>query len=334
MTHLKRYTKEDLQKFTNPRVMELKFGEAVSLLKAGEELKDIPQKYVLVGIPEDVGVRANYGRAGAAGAWNACLHSLCNMQQSERTKAHDLIILGEIDCRLEMEAAAKMQGTSSEILESLGKLVTRIDVKVSEVIETIVSAGKTPIIIGGGHNNSYGNLKGTSRALGKPINCLNFDVHSDFRPLEHRHSGNGFSYAKEEEYLGNYFIFGLQAAFASQNQLDNLNDNKETVQYSFFKNTNLFGNSQRQKELDRAEDFITKDSFGLEIDLDAIAMMGSSAMSPSGASVDECREFVRYFSVFKNCKYIHLCEAAPNFELFPNQVGKTLGYFVLDVING
>jgi hypothetical protein len=32
-----------------------------------------------------------------------------------------------------------------------------------------------PIIIGGGHNNAYGNIKGTALGFGKPINAVNFD---------------------------------------------------------------------------------------------------------------------------------------------------------------
>jgi formiminoglutamase len=33
-------------------------------------------------------------------------------------------------------------------------------------------------------NNSYGNIKGTALAKGKPINAINFDAHSDFRILK------------------------------------------------------------------------------------------------------------------------------------------------------
>jgi formiminoglutamase len=38
------------------------------------------------------------------------------------------------------------------------------------------------------------------------VNAINFDAHSDFRILEGRHSGNGFSYAYEEAFLKKYFI--------------------------------------------------------------------------------------------------------------------------------
>lgn len=59
----------------------------------------------------------------------------------------------------------------------------------------IVSAGVVPIVIGGGHNNSYGMLRGSSKGLNSQVNAINIDPHADFRELEGRHSGNGFSYA-------------------------------------------------------------------------------------------------------------------------------------------
>jgi formiminoglutamase len=42
------------------------------------------------------------------------------------------------------------------------------------------------------------------------VNAINFDAHSDFRILEGRHSGNGFSYAYEEGFLKKYFIFYMK----------------------------------------------------------------------------------------------------------------------------
>ena len=71
------------------------------------------------------------------------------------------------------------------------------------------------LIIGGGHNNAYGNIKGLALAKGIPVNAINFDAHTDFRAEEGRHSGNGFSYAYAEGFLKNYFIFSLQRNYTS-----------------------------------------------------------------------------------------------------------------------
>jgi formiminoglutamase len=87
----------------------------------------------------------------------------------------------------------------------LSQLVEKIDKDVS-LSFLILSNLVNPIIIGGGHNNSYGNIKGTALQR-KPVNAINFDAHSDFRILEGRHSGNGFSYAYEEAFLKNIFFW-------------------------------------------------------------------------------------------------------------------------------
>jgi formiminoglutamase len=42
--------------------------------------------------------------------------------------------------------------------------VKKIDKDVSHIIFNIIKLGKIPIIIGGGHNNAYGNIKGSALA--------------------------------------------------------------------------------------------------------------------------------------------------------------------------
>ena len=92
-----------------------------------------------------------------------------------------------------MEEAKNLDFNATNDRKRLSELVNQIDKEVVHTITSIVKTGKIPIIIGGGHNNAYGNIKGTALAKGKPINAVNLDAHSDFRILEGRHSGNGFS---------------------------------------------------------------------------------------------------------------------------------------------
>ncbi len=330
---LKFYTKEKLLTYTNLRKGEFKFGQAARTISSLAALKEAPQRYILLGIPEDVGVRANYGKPGASGAWDATLSSLCNIQQTQYCNADAVLVLGEIDCSQQMEAAAIMNPLDHKYAEKLGELVSQTDLLVSEVLEKIIAFGKIPVVIGGGHNNSFGNLKGASKALGHPVNCINFDAHTDYRALEHRHSGNGFSYAAKEGFLDKYFIFGLHRNYTSQPVFDAMAKVPDTVQFSFFEDISVHNKKSFAKALQEAEAFTTKQHFGLEIDLDAVANMGSSAMTPSGFSLEECRCFTRYFSAKKTCTYIHICEGAPNRELFPGQVGKAIAYLVSDVIS-
>ena len=325
------YTTEDLKKHTSKRQGEEKFGDAVGLASSWLDLEKSNAKYVLLGIPEDVGVRANMGRPGTEKAWNSCLSALCNIQSNSYTNPSNTIILGEIDCKTQQESACKLDMKDPDYQTKIGSLVAQIDTKVSKVITKVISANKIPVIIGGGHNNSYGNIKGAATALKQSIHCINLDPHSDFRALEHRHSGNGFRYAMEEGYLEKYYILGLHKNYTSGLVFDTMDTLKEKIKYSFFEHY-ITGTPFKQM-LEEAKRFCASSPFGLELDMDAIKQVGSSAISPSGFTLEQARQYVSYFSRLKNCKYIHICEAAPKHELHHNQVAKALSYLVSDVIS-
>ncbi|PVW16375.1 formimidoylglutamase [Marixanthomonas spongiae] len=328
------YSKKELEQFISKRLGEEKLGQAVTTVTNWDALKNSPSKYVLLGIPEDIGVRANHGKPGARDAWLTALQSFCNIQNNAFTQAENLIVLGEIDCKTQMEQAENIGQDDPHYFEKLGELVTQIDDKVSKTIKQIVQANKIPIIIGGGHNNSFGNLKGTSQAIGKPINCVNFDAHTDFRALEHRHSGNGFSYAFEDGFLNKYSIFGIHRNYTSKAVFETMDTNPKRIQYSIFEEIAISKKISFSKALQNAEAFINTKTeyFGVELDLDAIEHMGSSAMTPSGFTLTEARKFIRYFSEKENCKYIHICEGAPSFSANPNQLGKAISYLISDCI--
>ncbi|PKA84534.1 formiminoglutamase [Ulvibacter sp. MAR_2010_11] len=332
MSLVKFYSKDDILNFVKKRKGESKFGEALAAITRWEQLASSPQKYVLIGIPEDIGVRANYGNPGTSEAWKSALQVLCNIQKNELTKVENVLVLGEVNCDPEMKSASRLSSKEENYNEKLGKLVEQIDEKVAQTIQKIIEANKFPIVIGGGHNNSYGNLKGAFQALKKPVNCLNFDAHTDFRALEHRHSGNGFSYAFEEGYLERYFTFGLHRNYTSQFVFERLKLHSDRIKFSLFEDIAITQKISYHDAIAEAETFICGNSFGLELDLDAIEDMGSSAMTPGGFTMNDARRFISYFSNKEHCVYFHICEGAPGLGNFPAQVGKTISFLISDVI--
>lgn len=328
----------DLAKVTNHRSGEVKFGEKMLTIPKGENcmtfLKNCEAKYVLLGIPEDVGIRANFGRPGAASAWQSAISSIANIQHNRFCKGSQIVVLGKIDISKEMEEAKDLDFHQTADRKLLSTLVERIDKEVVHVITSIIKCGKTPIIIGGGHNNAYGNIKGTALGLGKPINAVNFDAHSDFRILEGRHSGNGFSYAYEEGFLKKYFIFGLHENYTSKNVLDILKKMEDRVNFNTYDEIKVRQQKNFQQELNTAYDFIKNDAYGIEIDLDALPNIASSAMTMSGFSIEELRQFVYFFGKNKNAAYLHICEGAPDLGEEKNNhlIGKLIGYLVTDFI--
>jgi formiminoglutamase len=332
------FTVNDLAKVTNHRSGEIKFGEKMIVIPKGTDkitfIKESEAKYVLLGIPEDIGVRANYGRPGAASAWQCAIKSIANIQHNRFCKGSQIIVLGQINVAEEMRDVENLDFNDIDDRSKLSQLVEKIDKEVSHIIFNIVKAGKTPIIIGGGHNNAYGNIKGSALAKGKPINAINFDAHSDFRILEGRHSGNGFSYAYEEGFLKKYFIFGLHENYTSKSVLDIIKKLEDRVRYNTYDSVNIRKEKEFNKEMILALEFIKNDSFGIEIDLDAIPNIASSAMTISGFSVEELRQFVSFFGQHKNATYLHICEGAPDLDDSPNNhlIGKLIGYLVTDFI--
>ena len=216
----------------------------------------------------------------------------------------------------------------------MSALVEKIDKEVVHIVTTIIKCGKIPIIIGGGHNNAYGNIKGTALGLGKPINAINFDAHSDFRIIEGRHSGNGFSYAFEEGFLSKYFIFGLHENYTSKKVLDILKKLEERVAFNTYDQIKVQQNKSFNGELYTALDFIKDNHYGIEIDLDSLPNIASSAMTMSGFSVEELRKFIYFFGNNENVAYLHICEGAPDLGEDKNNhlIGKLIGYLVTDFI--
>ncbi len=334
MEHLKLFTTSDLNSNLNKRSKETKFGEHVQLLPSFnsiyEQLSKLDVRYVVFGIKEDVGVFANLGNTGTSEAWDACIKVLLNLQSNRYTHAKKVLVLGCLDFESYQKKLQKLEQSKKKDISKARKLVSEIDASVSYLVSQIVSAGKIPIIIGGGHNNAYGNLKGSALALNTPVNAVNFDAHHDFRAEEGRHSGNGFSYAYAEGFLKNYFVFGLHENYTSERIFKTLNKIK-TVKYNTFEDIAIKKTSKFNKEIQRASDHVADHHFGLEIDCDAIQNVPSSAMTPSGFSVNEARQFIHHFGSQNTVCYLHICEAAPTTNE-ASQVGKLISYFISDFI--
>lgn len=334
MEKLVLFNKNDLETLLNKRASESKFGEQVQILSNStniyESLTPLDVDYVIFGISEDVGVFANYGKRGTTKAWNATLKILLNIQNNEFTHANKVLILGHLDFSKEMGKIKNYDITNKKHIEKARKLTEKIDKHVTHLIYQIVNAGKKPIVIGGGHNNAYGNIKGSSLAFNKPINVVNFDAHSDFRREEGRHSGNGFSYAYIEGFLKNYFIFGLHENYTSDQIFKTLNKLK-ALKFNTFEAVMIRKDKKFKAEMARAVKHVGDKPFGIEIDCDAISYMPSSAMTPSGFSIEKTRSFVNYFGKQPNAVYLHICEAAPTQET-ETIVGKLITYLITDFI--
>lgn len=332
MKHLKLFSESDLASLVVKRKGEIKFGEHIQLIPHHTSIYDsilnLDVQYVIFGICEDIGVFANGGKTGTSKAWPVVLKNLLNIQSNGFFKAKNVAILGHLDYTEVQTKLDALDASLPSTVTKARKKVVKIDEDVSYLVYQIVKAGKIPIVIGGGHNNAYGCLKGTSLALNSPINAVNFDAHTDFRPLEGRHSGNGFSYAYAEGFLKNYFIFGLHENYTSHPIIKTINKLKN-VQFNTYEAVRVRKELSFNKELSRALDHVNNTFFGIEIDLDAIRHVNTSAKTPSGYSSDKARTFLNFTAKHANVKYLHICEGIPEDDN-DTYLGKLICFLITD----
>lgn len=346
MNHLVVYSREDILNETRVRDNETKIGENVQTLPSDgktllECLRKSNARFVILGLPEDIGVRANYGRGGAYSAWRPALFSLLNVQSNMFGDGSDILILGHVNFDDLMLAADSINFKTKKGLEKARKLVEQIDKRVTPIISDIVESGKEAIIIGGGHNNSYPNIRGAAEGLKRSgkikraaINCINCDAHSDFRMMEGRHSGNGFRYAYEEGYLNKYSTIGLHESYNAGNVLETMKAEKERIYLSFFEDIFIRENLSFKKAVQQAMDKIKDGYCGIEIDMDTIQNIPASARTSSGLSTVEARQFVTWAAQNLKACYFHIAEAAPVLSHIKtdNKSGKLIGYLIADYI--
>jgi len=340
MKSLELYSKKDIDHLTRKRTNEIKIGEDVTVLKSEinweEELLNSNCKFVLLGIPEDIGVKANYGRGGAHTAWKPALDSFLSQQSNEFLNGKEVCVLGHIFVEDLMEKSESLQAKNKTDMTQLRNLVSIIDERVTEIITKIISCKKIPIIVGGGHNNSYPIIKGCSLALDKKINVINCDPHTDFRSLEGRHSGNGFSYAYKENYMNNYSVFCMHEQYNTASVLKDFTANNHHLYYSRYEDVFVRESKNYSDTLIQNIGFVKNDVCGVEIDLDAITNVPSSAKTSSGISPVQARQYAYQCGKQLSALYFHIAEGAPILSHIKadNKTGKLIGYLITDFIKG
>jgi formiminoglutamase len=335
------FSKEEANKIIKVREGETKLGESVIMPHNSlhESLAQFKGRYVIMGVPEDIGPSANFGKKGARYTWQHFLQAFLNIQDNDFMPNEEIMILGHLAVDDLLNTADQLDANIPEELQRLRELVAIIDERLERAVKAIVNENKIPIVIGGGHNNAYGIIAGTVSAMQENDNhvkpklaVINLDPHADFRPLEGRHSGNSFSYAFNNQLLNKYHVVGLHENYNSNNFINH------TIKYpedlSFYTFEQWLDHPISTQELAKQSIEKVKDQpVGLEIDLDSVCFFPSSAKTPSGWTVDQIRAYIREMGRQKNIAYLHLTESAPSSnEKDEGLTGKSLSYFVSDFV--
>ena len=344
MKHFKFYSKEDILSLTKVRRFETKLGERVQYLKKESEWPEVVQqssaKYVVLGIPEDIGVKANYGTGGTDTAWLSFLSAFLNTQSNDFLTGENILMLGHFDFGDIKFLIENNAYNPDELIDAYRHALHIIDDEVENMLKVIASCKKIPIVIGGGHNNCYPIIKGVAKGLHKAeaiplaqVNAINLDAHTDYRVSEGRHSGNGFRYAEEDGYLGKYCIVGLHENYISQNVLMDIHNNP-FVDYISFEEIFLHERKNFIQAVAHATGFTEDTLTGIEIDLDCVEHVLSSDSTPCGVTTLQARQYMNFTATDAKVAYVHICEGATQLAdgRKDDSTGKLISYLVSDFL--
>lgn len=171
------------------------------------------QRVALLGVPQDIGVQRNGGRAGAAKAPEAVRRALYKFTPfaGDRSIEDALAITDTGDIRTE------------------GVDLEEIHERQSLVVAHLLSQGCIPVVLGGGHDIAWPDAVGFG-AVHSEFGVINLDPHTDVRPLVDRsaHSGSPFRQVLESEELhvpaGAFAEFGTQRFAVAQSHIRYLED--------------------------------------------------------------------------------------------------------------
>lgn len=346
MNNLTIYTEQSISNLCQSRAGEQRVWQSISFINQQQSLFDALTdasaygiKYVLLGIPEDIGPRANLGNGGAELGWQAFLAKFLNLQANQFIASNKVLLLGEVDCIDIMKRGKGLSNQDPVELDSLRSLCGEIDDIASPILKVIFDAGLEPIVIGGGHNNCYPIIKALSESTEQACCAINLDPHADFRAIEGRHSGNGFSYAYQQNYLRDYHVIAMHELKNNQAIIDGMHDAEFSFDsYQAIKvRQEISLTDANQAALARMQSYQLP--MGIEVDVDSISYMPVSAFTNCGLAVYEAEQFVYQLALSPYTRYLHLCEAAPSehangVNQGSNEAGQILAALVASYLSG
>lgn len=240
-----------------------------------------PGRPVLIGFPQDEGVRRNRGRPGAAAAPDSIRRRLHRLVPWDGEHDVDLTALPPLDA-----GNVRVDG---KLEDSQAALAT--------VVGEILKTGAVPVVIGGGHEAAFGHFLGYTRTE-RRVGVINIDAHLDVRPCNEETGNSGTSFRQAIEHKthplpGNqYTCLGAQPFSVSRSHSHYAREQGCIVRWAEEVAGKL--NQQFSEQCNRLAGLGC--SVYLTIDADAVIeadVPGVSAPNPSGLSGTEVMRCAR-----------------------------------------
>jgi len=250
---------------------------------------------VLMGFPSDEGVRRNAGRPGSSKAPER-IRSIF-----KKLTPHPEIFDAHVATLRSIQDIGDI-----EVTGDLGEDQLRL----GKMVESVLASNQIPIIIGGGHETSFGHVLGYHE-LRQKIGILNWDAHPDVRPLKNglAHSGSPFRQALD---LGrgtvvDYTVAGLQPQHVAREHLMYLKSrNAAWFWAEDIDNVAIRGIFQG----------VTKSTM-VSVDMDVVGQAyapGVSAPSAGGITDRELFEIAYQAGLHKMVRSFDIVEVNPDFD--------------------
>lgn len=274
--------------------------------------------FIIVGYKVDQGIELNKGQRGAAKAPDVVRRQLCNKPCSFTP---DLVLYdgGNINYVDSVENAQKA---------------------LSEVVSKILKSGFFPIVIGGGHDVSYGTMSGLYNILNlskEKIGFINFDAHFDNRPSTISTSGTMFRQIRNDmasiNEKFNHLTIGVQKSsntlalfkYAEEVGTQHILARNITIER---KEVNEYIISEFIKDLDHVYVTVCSDVFA------SAFAPGVSAPQPMGIMPDRFMELLRYILQSGKVRAFDIAEISPELDngTTTSALGSTIIYGLVSQI--
>ena len=264
-------------------------------VRLGETVLRSPEKFaaadaVLLGCPQDEGVRRNNGRPGAAKAPDAIRHCLYRLTSPPNARMFDL---------------------GNTILQSSLEETHRVH---QQIVREILGSGKQVITLGGGNDISYPDCAALAE-IHPGYLAFNIDAHLDVRENPVRNSGTPYRMLLEEELLepDNFHEVGYQPFSVAQSHMDYV-ANKGAHAMSLPELRRHGVHTAICKLLQRPN----AEAIFWGIDMDSVCAAdapGVSAPNPTGLSAQEMCTIVELAGRDRRSRLFEITEVNPDFDI-------------------
>ncbi|MDO8526229.1 MAG: formimidoylglutamase [Deltaproteobacteria bacterium] len=256
--------------------------------------------FALIGVPDDRGVAIGGGRTGAKHGPDAIRKELFKMT---------LGLKGELEkIKLWDFGNLKLEKTQEAIYKKLNDLVL-----------SLLEKNVFPIILGGGHDLSFGSLGGFLKKYPRG-GIINIDPHLDCRPPEAKgkySSGTAFHNLIEKSKLPgkNLLEFGYQPHCNAKKHFEYLK--KSGVKFVPFASSLSLRGPKGALGIPVFKKFFNKTALAISFDMDSVQALdapGVSALAPIGYTAREALVIVQTLAHQKNMKMFEIMEVNPRFD--------------------